>query len=163
MAITLAACHQPPGPAAVGTAAPDLAVHALNGQPVQLRQLRDSVVLLNVWATWCVPCRREVPELQALHQQYGGRGLRVVGLSVDDAADASDVVEFVKNYGLTYAIWLDPQQQVSARFGIPGVPASFLIDRSGLVRWRHLGPFKADNGEFISALQKTLGDGTRKP
>lgn len=162
LVLSCLACHQPPQPGAVGSQAPNLAALSLNGRAVRLGQLRDSVVLLNVWATWCIPCRREVPELQALHQEYSGRGLRVVGVSVDEAAAAGDVAEFVKSFGLTYAIWLDPQQRVATLFGIPGVPASFLIDRAGAVRWRHLGPFQADNGEFIAALQKTLLNGRMK-
>jgi len=114
------------------------------------------VVLLNVWATWCIPCRREIPELQALHQQYSGRGLKVVGVSVDDAADAADVTEFVHNFSMTYTVVRDPANRISKLFRTPGVPSSFLIDRSGVVRWRHIGPFTSGDADLRKALEKSL-------
>ena len=113
-------------------------------------------MLLNVWATWCIPCRREIPELQALHQSYSGRGLKVVGVSVDDAGADNDVADFATQFGMTYMLLRDPDDRVSDLFRTPGVPSSFLIDRHGIVRWRHLGPFKADDPEFLKVLQHSL-------
>jgi cytochrome c-type biogenesis protein len=114
------------------------------------------VVLLNVWATWCIPCRKEIPELQALHEQYSGRGLRVLGVSVDQVGADADVADFARAFGMTYPILRDPDETVSMLFAIPGVPASFLVDRAGIVQWRHLGPFKSTDSTFISVLNSLL-------
>ena len=140
----------------IGKPAPSYGAVTLQGDSVDLAQLKGDVVLLNVWATWCIPCRREIPELQALHQQYSARGLRVVGVSVDEGGADADVESFAKDFAMTYTILRDPGENVSNVFRIPGVPASFLIDREGVVRWRHLGPFKADNAAFLAALNALL-------
>lgn len=140
----------------VGQPAPAYGAPTLRGDSLRLNDLKGQVVLLNVWATWCIPCRKEIPELQALHQDYSGQGLRVVGVSVDDADADADVADFAKTYSMTYTILRDPTEVVSNTFAIPGVPASFLIDRSGVVRWRHLGPFKATDSTFSRTLNALL-------
>ncbi|HEX6558791.1 MAG TPA: TlpA disulfide reductase family protein [Longimicrobiales bacterium] len=153
----LAACgEQPPLPGDVGAAAPAYAAASLAGDSIRLSGLRGRVVLLNVWATWCIPCRREIPELQALHQQYSGRGLQVLGVSVDEAGSAQDVADFVRDFSMTYDVVRDPGNRISALFRTPGVPSSFLIDRAGVVRWRRVGPFTSTDAEFLKVLQKTL-------
>ena len=154
-AFTLA-CGPAAQPADVGTAMPDYAAASPNGDSLRLASLKGSVVLLNVWATWCIPCRKELPELQALHQEYESQGLRIVGVSVDEPGTDADVVDFAKSFGLTYTILHDPEQRISDVFRIPGVPASFVIDRAGIIRWRHLGPFKATDTTFTAVLQKAL-------
>jgi cytochrome c biogenesis protein CcmG, thiol:disulfide interchange protein DsbE len=130
------------------------------GDSVDLAGLKGSVVLLNVWATWCIPCRREIPELQALHQEFEGKGLKVVGVSVDGGEAGSDVAGFMKDFGMTfgmtYMVLRDPAERVLTVFRIQGVPASYLIDREGIVRWRTIGPFTAKDAALQSALQATL-------
>ena len=156
-AITSTACTEKALPGDVGTAPPAYAAPMLAQQDsVRLADLKGSVVLLNVWATWCIPCRKEIPELQALHQQYSARGLKVIGVSVDEAGADADVAEFAKNFGMTYPIWRDAEDRVSELFRTPGVPSSFLIDRKGIVRWRHLGPFTAQDSAFVQALHNVL-------
>ena len=140
----------------VGQAVPAYAAPALDGDSVRVAALKGEVVLLNVWATWCIPCRKEIPELQALHQDYSGRGLRVLGVSVDASGADGDVADFAKSFGMTYTILRDPDEKVSAMFAIPGVPASFLVDREGIVRWRHIGPFAASDTTFLSVLNSLL-------
>lgn len=140
----------------VGQVVPAYAAPDLGGDSVRIADLRGDVVLLNIWATWCIPCRREIPELQALHQDYSGRGLRVLGVSVDAGDAESDVAEFAESFGMTYTILRDPDERVSTLFATPGVPASFLVDREGVVRWRHLGPFKATDSTFVSVLNSLL-------
>ena len=155
-AALLAACGEAPGNGQVGTRAPAFAAPTVAGDTVRLAQLSGDVVLLNVWATWCIPCRVEIPELQALHQELSGRGLRVVGVSVDEGNSDAQVTDFATHFGMTYTILRDPEERVTQAFAVPGVPASFLIDRKGVVRWRHLGPFRANNVEFRKALDATL-------
>ncbi len=149
-------CSRPPSFGNVGEEAPRYAAPALNGDSVSLAGLRGNVVLLNVWATWCIPCRKELPELQKLHEQYAARGLRVVGVSVDDGGADRAVDQFVREFGLTYTILRDPAENVSHAFAIPGVPASFLIDRNGKIVWRHPGPFTTTDTALQNALKSTL-------
>ena len=152
----LTACQQPAYPGEVGGPVPAYAAAAFSGDSIRLQDLHGSVVLLNVWATWCIPCRREIPELQALHQQYAAQGLRVIGVSVDEGGGDADVAGFVKDFGMTYAIARDPADRISRLFRFQGVPASLLIDRKGVVRWRHLGRFTASDSTFQATLQKAL-------
>ena len=143
-------------PGAVGAPAPAYGAITMQGDSVELGAMKGSVVLLNVWATWCIPCRREVPELQALHQEYERKGLRVWGISVDAGEADADVNAFMQDFKVTYTVLRDPAERVLSVFRIQGVPASYLVDREGIVRWRTLGPFKADDARLQNALQKAL-------
>ena len=158
IALTAAACGEsqsaPPG--AVGSATPAYGALSMTGDSVDLASMRGSVVLLNVWATWCIPCRREIPELQALHQDLGSRGLKVVGVSVDGGDAQGDVAGFMSDFQVTYTVLRDPAERVLSVFRIQGVPASYLIDREGVVRWRTLGPFKASDAGLQAALAAAL-------
>jgi cytochrome c-type biogenesis protein len=118
--------------------------------------MKGEVVLLNVWATWCIPCRREIPELQALHQELEGRGLKVWGVSVDAGEADADVNGFISDFKMTYTVLRDPAERVLSVFRVQGVPASYLIDRDGVVRWRTIGPFKAHDPQLQEALRVTL-------
>ena len=156
LALILAACTEPPSNGQVGRRVPVYSAPTLSGDTIHLTQVGGDVVLLNVWATWCIPCRVEIPELQALHQEFGGRGLRVLGVSVDEGNSNAAVADFAKQFGMTYTILRDPDERVTIAFAVPGVPASFLIDRKGVIRWRHLGPFRANNTLFRQALDAAL-------
>jgi cytochrome c-type biogenesis protein len=128
----------------------------MQGDSVDLTEYTGSIVLLNVWATWCIPCRREVPELQALHQQFESQGLRVVGVSIDGGDADADVNGFMSDFKMTYTVLRDPAERVLSTFRIVGVPASYLIDREGIVRWRTIGPFTANDAQLQAALRRTL-------
>ena len=151
------ACSEPPRfTAQIGDAAPAYAAPTMSGDSISLAQLHGNVVLLNVWATWCIPCRKELPELQALHKQYEPRGLRVLGVSVDESGTDSGVREYAQELGITYTILRDPGQRVYSVFSLIGLPGSFLIDREGRLVWKKIGPFTASDPELQRALQKTL-------
>jgi cytochrome c biogenesis protein CcmG, thiol:disulfide interchange protein DsbE len=139
--------------------APAYAAVTMDGDSVSLAELRGEAVLLNVWATWCAPCRVEIPELQALHEEHGDRGLRVVGVTVDSRAATRDVHQFIDEFGMTYDIWWDPDHTVLNRFGGAGVPLTVLIDRDGTIAWRHLGMFQRGDPELIAALERVLREG----
>jgi peroxiredoxin len=141
---------------AVGDAAPAYAATALDGRPVTLAALRGEVVLLNVWATWCQPCREEIPALDSLHREFGARGLRVIGVSIDVSGDASEIAGFARELGASYALWLDPDDRVSTAFRAVGVPSTVLIDRDGVLRWRHMGPVRAADPALRALLDSTL-------
>jgi cytochrome c-type biogenesis protein len=155
--LLVAACADRPAlPGTVGEPAPAYGAVSMRGDSLDLTSMKGEVVLLNVWATWCIPCRREVPELQALHQDLEARGLRVWGVSIDGGEADADVSGFMEDFRMTYTVLRDPGERVLSVFRIQGVPASYLIDREGVVRWRTIGPFKAADPELQAALQKAL-------
>jgi cytochrome c biogenesis protein CcmG/thiol:disulfide interchange protein DsbE len=140
----------------VGAPVPAYAAVSLAGDSVSLPMLRDKVVLLNVWATWCHPCRAEIPELQALHAKYADKGLDVVGVSIDGDGSEEAIREFMQEFGMTYRIWRDPAERVSAQFLVIGVPATFLIDRKGLLQWRMTGPIRPGDSTLTNAIERAL-------
>ena len=147
-------------PPEIGTAAPPYRAISLSGDSVSLEQSRGRVVLLNVWATWCHPCREEIPVLQALHARYASRGLELVGVSVDARGEEATVREFAADFGITYPLWLDPDERVQSTFLAVGVPATFLIDRGGVLRWRHVGPVRANDTSLVHTLERALESNT---
>jgi peroxiredoxin len=145
-----------PAPVDVGRPAPAYSTVSASGDSVSLASLRGQAVLLNVWATWCHPCRDEIPELQRLYERYSGRGLEVVGVSVDAIGHEEAITAFARRYGMTYPIWRDPNESVSATFLVIGVPATFLIDRAGILRWKKTGPIAPSDTTLVAAIDQTL-------
>lgn len=112
--------------------APDFELVTLDGQPARLSNLRGKVVLLNFWATWCPPCKAEMPDLEAIYREYGdAQGLVVVGVNYEE--DAAPVEAFVRERGLSFPVWLDRKGEAAAKLGVRGLPVSFIIDREGYV------------------------------
>lgn len=157
-ALLLAACGDAPGggPVRVGNPAPAYAAETLDGRPGALGQMRGKPVLLNVWATWCHPCRQEIPALEQLHQAYGPRGLQVIGVSIDQGDQEQGIREFMQEFGASYPVWLDPDGEVATVFSTVGVPNTFLIGPDGQVLWKHVGPVKADDAELRRLIEASL-------
>ena len=141
----------------IGAPAPAYATVALNGDSVSLASLRGKVVLFNIWATWCHPCRTEIPELRALHAKYKDRGLELVGVSVDADGNDEAIKGFMDEFKMTYPVWRDPDERVSTRFLAIGVPATYLIDREGILRWRKTGPLAPNDSGLAAAIERALG------
>lgn len=140
----------------IGAPATEYPATTLEGDTVTLASLRGHVVLLNLWATWCAPCRTETPYLQSLHREHAGRGLRIVGISLD-AGDALERIRaFVAEYGVTYTILHDPRMKGMELYQVIGLPATFLIDREGVLRWMRYGPIVEGDREFLEALDDAL-------
>jgi cytochrome c-type biogenesis protein len=148
--------EEPSGRVEIGAPAPAYRTTSLDGDSVSLAAQRGKVVLFNVWATWCHPCRAEIPELRALHAKYEPRGLELVGVSVD--ADGSDdaIRAFMADFSMAYPIWRDPDERVSAQFLVVGVPATFLIDREGILRWKKTGPIEPGDPTLTAAIERAL-------
>ncbi len=159
LAFTAAACASPDGSGKVevGLPAPPYQTVSLEGDSVSLAAQRGKVVLLNIWATWCHPCRDEIPELRALHGKYRARGLELIGVSIDAEASDDAIRVFMKDFKMEYPIWRDPDERVSARFLVVGVPATFLIDREGVLRWRKTGPIQPGDSSLTTAIERALG------
>ncbi|HEU4699303.1 MAG TPA: TlpA disulfide reductase family protein [Gemmatimonadales bacterium] len=124
-------------PLAVGEPVPALAVATLAGDSARVGP-GEPVTLLNIWATWCGPCREEFPDLERLQREFGPKGLRVLAVSVD-ASDVAPVRRFAEEHGATFTIGHDPSGAVKTTYQAIGVPASYLIDRDGRLLMRQLG------------------------
>jgi len=125
-----------PGMARV-TEAPDFSLESLDGKSMRLSDLRGKAVLLNFWATWCVPCKIEMPWLVELQQEYGPQGLQIVGVAMDDSSK-EDIAEFAKKMGVNYPVLLG-KNDVADAYAVPAMPESFFIDRDGRIVDKILG------------------------
>ena len=119
-------------PPVVGSPAPEIALKDLRGQEVRLSHLHGKIVLLNFWATWCKPCKEEMPAMQASYDKLRDQGFVV--LAVNELEDAGRVAEHIRTHGHTFLVVMDHDNRVANRYGVVGLPASFLIDRQGIVR-----------------------------
>lgn len=120
----------------VGSEAPMFSGATLTGS-IPSRSLADykgKVVLLNVWATWCGPCRTEMPSIEALHKALGPKGLHVVAVSIDDPGKADDIRKFLRDFGLTFEVLHDSTQAIQAAYQTTGVPETFIIAADGTIR-----------------------------
>lgn len=157
-----------------GVEAPNFTVTDLQGQPVRLSDFRGKVVLINIWATWCLPCREEMPSMERLYrdlrQTPHGDGFEILAVSIDRAAGAADaggnvggdVADFAEEYGLTFPILLNPSGDIQTAYQTTGVPESFIIDRNGIIQRRLAGPAEWDDTgyfEFILRLLESDGAG----
>lgn len=123
----------------VGYFAPDFALPDLDGKTVRLSDFRGKkAVFLNFWATWCPPCRLEMPTMEKAYRTYRADGLEILAISID-AGPKSAVKNFLKEFDLTFPALLDPDMEVLRLYRISGIPASFLVDKEGIIRHRELG------------------------
>jgi peroxiredoxin len=141
-------------PPLVGGPAPEIALKDLQGHEVKLADLRDKVVLLNFWATWCKPCKEEMPAMQAAYDKLHGQGLVV--LAVNELEDTDKVIEHIRAYRHTFPVVMDHDNHVANRYGVVGLPASFLIDRQGIVRERIFGSLLTE--QRIAELFRQYGE-----
>lgn len=138
-----AACAVPEvGAPEVGGPAPPFVAVDLEGREVESADLLGAPYMLNIWATWCAPCRHEMPELQKLHDAYSDRGFQVVGVSVDDRRAADQIRSFIKEIGITFPIYHDPSWKIMDSYLLLGLPGSFLIDAEGQIARKWTGPFR---------------------
>jgi len=136
---------------------PDLAFVDGTGKPAKLSDFGGKVVLLNIWATWCPPCREEMPSLDRLQKTLGGPGFEVVALSID-AEGAKAVQGFYKEIGIdALAVYVDPGMRATSQLSTPGVPTTLLIDERGRELGRHAGPAQWDDAEVVRAISRYLG------
>jgi cytochrome c biogenesis protein CcmG, thiol:disulfide interchange protein DsbE len=125
-------------PVKVNFASPQLTLTDIQGLPHSLADYRGQVVLVNLWATWCVPCQEEMPTLQSFYSKYKDQGFVVI--AVNDGDPTEDVLQFVKDHGLTFPVWLDPTYSATERaFKTLNLPTSYVIDRIGVVQLEWVG------------------------
>jgi peroxiredoxin len=148
-------------PADSGTMAADYVATTLAGDTFDVAAMRGRVVVLNVWATWCRPCVKEMPALQRLWERNREAGLVVVGVSIDSPAllmgDAETAVRsFVDDLDLTFPIVVDPERRIEEGYPVAGYPMTFVIDRDGRIVDRVLGPREWDQPKMESELRRLL-------
>ena len=138
-------------PVDVNFAAPNLSLQTVRGETESLADYRDNVVLVNNWATWCPPCKAEMPTLSAYYNAHRSEGFTIIAIEAGDAAD--EVMQFVENHGLNFPVWLDPDGASLRAFGNGNLPNSYVIDRSGTVRLAWTGEIsKAALEEYVTPL-----------
>jgi len=125
------AAAAPSGPA------PDFTLKSRSGENIKLSELRGQVVMINFWASWCGPCRQEMPLLDQLYQRYQPMGFTLLGVNVEEDGTAADKV--LKEIPVSFPVLYDSKNQVSERYQVSAMPSTFLIDRDGQVRYLHKG------------------------
>jgi cytochrome c biogenesis protein CcmG, thiol:disulfide interchange protein DsbE len=117
-----------------GFFAPDFTLDTLDGEKIMLSDLRGKIVVINLWATWCLPCRAETPALEKSYEQYKDAGVVILGVDLTNQDSIPDVESFIQEFKLTYPILLDRDGSVDHMYQIEGVPSTFFINREGVIR-----------------------------
>lgn len=136
--------------------APDFQLPSLSGPDISLNQFKGKVVLLNFWATWCAPCREELPALQQVFSKYEGKGLVILGINEDK--DQENARDFVNHYKLNFPIGFDQNFQIMNKFEVSAMPVSFLIDRNGTIKETFFGFSQKKLPHMESAIESLLED-----
>jgi len=136
--------------------APGFELPDLEGRMVSLAGQRGRVVFINLWATWCAPCRTEAPALERLYRELGGQGFEVLAISIDDADQREAVESFRDEFQLTFPILLDPGRVAYAAYQATGVPETFVVDGEGRLAEWFIGPRSYDEPRFARAVERLL-------
>jgi cytochrome c biogenesis protein CcmG, thiol:disulfide interchange protein DsbE len=142
----------------IGQPAPALAAKTIDGDDLSLADLRGQVVLVNVWATWCKPCTKELPELAKLHRELRPQGFSVLGVSVDKRQLLEKVRAEVLRFELEYPMLFDPESRAIVPWKVAGYPTSVLVGRDGTVRWRRDGMIHPNDPELAKQLEAALAE-----
>jgi peroxiredoxin len=133
----------------MGFIAPDFTLQNMDGETFKLSDLRGNAVLVNLWATWCPPCRAEMPAIEKIYREYKEQGFVVLAVNTTSQDDPLAIVPFLEEYGLTFPILLDETGEVGALYQLRSLPSSFFIDRGGVIREIVIG------GPMSEALLRT--------
>ena len=142
LALTLPGNPQVNGPARIGQAIPDFSLIDLDGNPVRVSDYTGRPLLINAWATWCPPCRAEMPDLHAFYQAHQEEGFAI--LAVNAGETQTPVQDFISQMGFTFPVLLDPGQNVLSQLGINSYPTSILVNQNGIVEDIHIGMLTAE-------------------
>jgi peroxiredoxin len=150
--------HDEHGPIAAGEKAAAFKLTDLSGDPVSLADLRGKVVFLNIWATWCAPCREEMPSMEKLYQRLHGNKSFVMLAVSQDTSSRAEVAAYVEKHGYHFDVLLDPKNSVAEAYKVTGVPETFIIDSGGRIVAHHSGAFDWSQPEIRDALEELLKD-----
>jgi len=137
-----------------GSAAPDFSLAARDGGKVRLADLKGQVVMINFWATWCGPCRQEMPLLAQLNTKYEPLGFTLLGVNVEP--DSAAAVTWLKGMPVTFPILFDTDSTVAGSFGVEGMPSTVFVDRKGQVRYIHQGYKPGDEARYADMIRSLV-------
>jgi peroxiredoxin len=138
----------------LGQSAPDFALKSATGQNLRLSEYRGEVVMINFWATWCGPCRQEMPLLDELHSRYSRVGFRLLGVNIDD--DSRRAVKMVDELGVTFPVLFDEAKVVSKLYQVEAMPVTVLLDRAGTIRYIHHGYKPGYEEHYLTEIRSLL-------
>ena len=138
-------------PALAVTPAPAFKLESMGGKPVSLDQFKGQVVMINFWASWCGPCRTEMPILEKLHAKYKPMGFTMIGVNVEP--DSSLAAKWLQATPVTFPILFDTKSEVSKLYSVAGMPSTVIIDRKGNLRWLHRGYKDGDENEYLNQIR----------
>ena len=142
------------GAASVSGPAPNFTLKALDGRNLKLSEMRGNVVLINFWASWCGPCREEMPLLNDLHAKYEPLGFTVIGVNVEE--QEKNARGFLRNFPVDFPILLDNRNQVSKLYEVIAMPTSVVVDRDGNMRYLHRGYKSGDERKYRQVVKKLI-------
>src|SRR5436309_5922066 len=148
-------------PLTVGKVAPDFKLPDLNEKDIRLSDFRGKVVFLNFWATWCKPCREEMPSMEILYKNFEKDGLVILAISIDRVTTKKDIPPFVKALNLTFPILVDSWGQTDKRYKLMGVPETYIIDQQGVLREKVIGPRDWTMLDNLQVVTQLLKNGTK--
>jgi peroxiredoxin len=154
LAGTLAATPGLSAAAELNSPAPDFTLKSLNGENLKLSEMAGNVVLINFWASWCGPCREEMPLLNDLHKKYEPLGFAVFGVNVEE--DVNGAMEFLQNFPVDFPVLLDGSNQVSKQYQVIAMPTTVVVDRDGKVRYLHKGYKTGDEEKYRQIVKKLV-------
>ena len=134
----------------IGFTAPDFTLQTVDGQQVSLSDYRGKPVILNFWASWCGPCRYEVPAFKSFYDKYGNEGVSILAVNTQDNPDSA--LAYAKSDGLKFTIPVDPRGQVSSLYNVRGLPTTYFIDKDGIITSIKIGPFL-----FMEEIEDRMG------
>lgn len=140
--------------AEVGKPAPDFTLKSLSGENLKLSEMTGNVVLINFWASWCGPCREEMPLLNALHSKYEPLGFTVLGVNVEE--DVNGAKGFLKNFPVDFPVLLDNTNKVSKQYQVIAMPTTVVVDRDGNMRYLHQGYKSGDEEKYRQMVKKLV-------
>jgi thiol-disulfide isomerase/thioredoxin len=144
---------------AIGAPAPPFSARTVDGtqQVKGLADYKGHVTIINVWATWCGPCKAEMPALEQLYQRYAPKGLKIAAVSIDETASDDSVRAYARNMGLTFDILHDPQYTIEGAYQVVGYPSSYVLDQNGVIRKIVFGAADWTSQANVALVRELLG------
>ncbi len=141
--------------AVVGLDAPELTVMDVSGKTLSLKELRGSVVFINFWATWCPPCKEEMPSVQSIYSRFkDDKGFRMVTILYRDEYDKA--VAYMKQNNFELPVWLDKREKTAKAYGVTGVPETYIVSKKGILKEKVIGPADWSSTEAVSLISNLL-------
>lgn len=142
--------------------APGFELKTLEGETVSLASLRGKVVYVHLWATWCAPCRVEMPALERMYEDLRDEGFELLAATIDDPKDEAKIQAFREEFGLSFPILRDPERLVYSQYGATAVPETYLIDAEGRLAEAYIGPRDWDEPRYARTIRRLLEEAERR-